>query len=798
MKPQTLDFALSGLNCGACVGRAEAALRALPGARDVQVNLARRSARVGGVKADAVVDALSQAGYPATPRSGLFHVPDMHCGSCVSRVETAAGGVSGVIRTRANLANRTVQVETLGVLEAVEAALDRAGFPAHAASGTQTETTGETAEEIAEMRRRCLIAGALTLPVFLTEMGGHLYPPLHHALMTLFGISGLMWAQMVLTSLVLLVPGRGFFERGLPGLIKGRPDMDALVALGAGAAFLFSAVVVLVPDLVPSRAVYFEAAAVIVTLILLGRWLEARARGRTGDAVRELLALAPQIAERMTKDGFETVPLEVIAVGDVLRARPGTRVAVDGIVAEGQSPVDTAMLTGEPIPRLAGPGDRLHAGTMLTTGTLTYTATHVGRDTTLARIAALTEAAQSARLPVEQLVNRITRYFVPAVLIVALITFTAWISFAPLGSAVVAAVSVLIIACPCAMGLATPMSIMVGTGRAAQLGALFHKGAALQQLQDARVVAFDKTGTLTVGAPALNDIETTLDRDTVLRLVAAVEAQSEHPIARALFAAWDGDVPPATGFKATPGAGATALVEGTRVDVGNLSFITGQHSARQDLCAHADRWARAGATPVHVAINGQHVAAMAVADQIRNSAGDVIAALQFSGRQVVLISGDVPAAAEHVGEMLGVDLVVAGVKPDGKVQTLNQLRQQYGPVAFVGDGINDAPALAAADVGLAVGGATDIAVEAADVVLISPEPAAVVRAIGISRATLRNVWQNLFWAFAYNTALIPVAAGVLVPFGGPQLSPQLAALAMACSSLFVVANALRLRRWRPE
>ncbi|MEM6758616.1 MAG: heavy metal translocating P-type ATPase [Pseudomonadota bacterium] len=795
MTDQSLDFALSGLNCGACVGRAEAALRALPGAQDVRVNLAQRRAHIAGVDADAVMHALSQAGYPAAPRGAMYQVPDMHCGSCVSRVETAASDVVGVISAQANLATRTLQIETLGPLAAIEAVLRDTGFPLHEATGGQSDAAHDAEIESLALRRRFLIAGALTLPVFLTEMGGHLYPPLHHTLVTLFGMSGLMWAQMVLTLLVLAGPGRSFFRRGLPGLFKGRPDMDALVALGAGAAFLYSTAVVLAPGLLTARAVYFEAAAVIVTLILLGKWLEARARGRTGDAVRALLQLAPDTAERETEDGTETVPIEAVVAGDIIHAHPGARIAVDGIVRHGQSPVDTAMLTGEPIPQMVGPGDRLAAGSLLTTGSLVYEATHVGRDTTLARIAALTEAAQSARLPVEELANKITRYFVPVVLLIALMTFVVWVCLAPLGSAVIAAVSVLIIACPCAMGLATPMSIMVGTGRAAQMGALFHKGAALQQLQDVRVVAFDKTGTLTVGAPTVTEINTLIDHNRTLQLVAAVEAKSEHPIARALTAAWDGDVPEITKFNATPGAGAAATVDGTRVCIGNLSFITEHATANGTLTESADLWAKTGATPVHVAVDGEHVAAIAVADRIRDGASDVIAALNASGRKVALISGDVPAAAEHVAATLGIDIVVAGVKPAGKVQALDQLRQLHGPVAFVGDGINDAPALAAADVGLSVGGATDIAVEAADVVLMSPEPSAVLRALGISRATLRNVWQNLFWAFAYNAALIPVAAGVLVPFGGPQLSPQLAALAMACSSLFVVANALRLRSW---
>ncbi|WP_299689459.1 copper-translocating P-type ATPase [uncultured Tateyamaria sp.] len=796
MTAHTLTFPISGLHCGACVGRAEAALSALPGAREVRVNLANRTAQVAGVEAPLVETALAQAGYPAAPQQMSLHVPDMSCASCVARIEETAARAPGVIHARANLATHRLDVATLGDPGAVRAALDAAGYPA---SDADTDTAPDASDETDAMRRRFILAAALTLPVFVAEMGGHLYPPLHHGLVALFGAETLRLAQLILTALVLAGPGAGFFRRGIPGLLRARPDMDALVALGAGAAFLFSAVAVLLPNWLPPTGIYFEAAAVIVTLILLGRWLEARARGRTGEAVRRLLDLAPDTADRVTGQGTETVPLAAIEIGDVLRARPGSRIAVDGVVTDGQSPVDTAMLTGEPVPVLAGPGDVVHAGTVVTTGTLAYRATHVGRDTTLARIAALTQAAQSARLPVEAVVNRVTAWFVPAVLVVATVTFAVWLALAGIGPAVVSAVSVLIIACPCAMGLATPMSIMVGTGRAATLGALFHKGAALQRLQDARVVAFDKTGTLTQGKPALTEVETDMDRARLLRLVAGVEAGSEHPIAQALVAAADSAPEDVAGFEATAGEGARAQVNGHRVLVGNSAYLARHEVAPQPaLLESAQRWAETGATPVLVAVDGVHVASLGVSDPLRDGAGAAIAALQETGRHIALISGDVPAAAQHVARILGIDTVIAGVKPEGKVAAIAALRADHGPVAFVGDGINDAPALAAADVGLAVGGATDIAVEAADVVLMSPDPWAVLRAVGMSRATLRNVWQNLVWAFGYNTLLIPVAAGVLVPLGGPQLSPQLAALAMALSSVFVVTNALRLRRWSPS
>ena len=478
-----------------------------------------------------------------------------------------------------------------------------------------------------------------------------------------------------------------------------------------------------------------------------------------------------------------------VRVGDILRTRPGGRIAVDGTVISGETHIDESMLTGEPIPVLKRSGDSVSAGTLTTTGTLTYRATHVGHDTVLARITALTEAAQAARLPVEALVNRITAWFVPVVMVIATLAFVVWWALAGLGPAVVAGVSVLIIACPCAMGLATPMSIMVGTGRAAELGVLFHKGAALQRLQDAKVIAFDKTGTLTVGAPSVTDMagdETAL----MLRLAAGVEQNSEHPIARAIVAAAPALPHSVSDFDATLGEGAEARVDGHHVIIGNPAMLDRAGIALEDTwITQADDWAATGVTPVHVAINGAHVGVIAISDQIRTGAAQTIADIKATGRKVAMISGDAQATANHVAGRLGIDHVVANVRPDGKVAAIAALRAAHGPVAFVGDGINDAPALAAADVGLAVNGANDAAIEAADVVMMSPEPGAVLRALTISAATLRNIRQNLVWAFGYNTLLIPVAAGVLVPFGGPQLSPALAALAMALSSVFVVTNA---------
>ncbi|WP_299621898.1 copper-translocating P-type ATPase [uncultured Tateyamaria sp.] len=789
MTDTTISFGISGLHCASCVGRAEAALAAIPGARAARVNLANHSGQVGGVAPDAVMQALDAVGYPAEMRMGRFYVPTMSCASCIARIEAAVSEVPGTVSVRANLADHSISVQTIGSLDAVRDGLTLAGYPAQAAA-----PDAPAQDPNWSLFLRFALAALLTLPVFVAEMGGHLYPPLHHWIAANIGMQVSHMAQLVLTAVVLAGPGAGFFKRGIPGLLKARPDMDALVALGAGAAFGISAVAVLAPALLPPTGVYFEAAAVIVTLILLGRWLEARARGRTGDAVRRLIGLRPDTAEVVDGAATRMVPVDQVIVGDLLRIRPGGRVAVDGIVTEGQTHIDESMLTGEPVPVLKSPGDTVSAGTLASTGTLTFRATHVGRDTVLARIAVLTEQAQSSRLPVEEVVNKITGWFVPVVLLIASITFFAWLILTSLGPAVVAAVSVLIIACPCAMGLATPMSIMVGTGRAAELGVLFHKGAALQRLQDARVIAFDKTGTLTEGAPRVTDMVCMEDRDTVLRLAAGVESRSEHPIARAIAAAAKTVPEDVHGFEATLGEGAMAQVEGRVVCVGNAAFLDRNGIAlTEDLIATAQGWAKTGVTAVHVAVDGTHAGVCAISDPIREGAAETLASIAATGRKIAMISGDAQATADHVGKTLGIDIVIGNTRPDGKVDAVNRLRQDHGPIAFVGDGINDAPALAAADVGLAVNGASDVAIEAADVVLMSPDPGAVLRALSISQATLRNIWQNLSWAFGYNTLLIPVAAGVLVPFGGPQLSPALAALAMALSSVFVVSNALRLK-----
>ncbi len=799
-----IRFGIEGMSCGSCVGRAERALTAVPGVAAAHVNLADASATVTLAtdgNGQGVADALKAAGYPARAHDISLTIDGMSCASCVGRVETALLAVPGVLTAQVNLVTGTAQVSTLGDTQPLIDAVARVGYRA---APTRTDQPADTrqADEAAAWFRRFLIAAALTLPVFIMEMGGHLFPPFHHWIARTIGTPASWTIQFILTTLVLAGPGREFFIKGIPALRRMAPDMNALVVLGTGAAWLFSTVALFAPALLPegTRVVYFEAAAVIVTLILLGRWLEARAKSQTGAAIKHLIGLQPTTA-RVIRDGTPMdVPLAEVLRDDLLLIRPGDRIPTDGQVTEGVSYVDESMITGEPIPVERGVGDALVGGTINGNGALTMRATAVGADTVLARIVAMVQDAQGARLPVQDLVNRVTLWFVPVVIAIAALAVVVWLIFGPapvLSYALVAGVSVLIVACPCAMGLATPTAIMVGTGRAAGLGVLFRQGDALQALSGIDTVAFDKTGTLTMGEPALTDVmPLTGTKEDLLRLVAAVEAKSEHPVARAIVAAVDGPVPAVSDFTAIPGQGLRGSVDGKTVILGNARLMTESGVATDVLVPMADELAEAGKTPVMVAIDGTPAGVIGVADTLRPTAKDTVQRLQDQGLRVAMVTGDAVQTGMAIGKALGISHVVAGVLPDGKVDAIRDLRSDGGKVAFVGDGINDAPALAAAEVGIAIGTGTDVAVESADVVLMSGDPLGVLNALTISRATMRNVKQNLVWAFGYNVLLIPVAAGLLFPLWGILLSPALAAGAMALSSVLVVTNALRLRRVR--
>jgi len=704
-----------------------------------------------------------------------FDVTGLTCGACAARAQKAMAAVPGVVAAAVNFADHTATVEAEGVLASdIVHASAKAGYPAtpRLSEAVMTQTADTRA-----LGLRALWAGGLTLPVFMVEMGGHLVPALHHWITDTVGLRPVWVMQFVLITAVLIGPGRVFYRVGVPALLRAAPDMNALVVLGATAAWLYSVLATFVPKFLPADAVavYFEAAGVIVTLILLGRWLEARAKGRTGAAIKRLIGLRPQTA-RVDRDGrIVEVALDLVTTGETVHVPAGARVPVDGVITRGASVVDEAMISGEPVPVQKARGDDLIAGTINGNGALVMQATAVGADTQLARIIDLVAAAQGARLPVQDLVNKVTLWFVPAVMAIAAVTVFVWLAVGTLPQALVAGVSVLIIACPCAMGLATPMSIMVGTGRAAEMGVLFRRGDALQALQGVDVVAFDKTGTLTKGAPTV--VSRTVS-DANLQRLAAVEAVSTHPLAAAIVAAAGGAVGLAQNVDTVPGLGVVGTVEGVRLAAGNAEMMAREGVEVSDRPA-ADQ------TPIFVAVDGVYVGHVGVLDPVKTTAKEAVAALHARGVRSVMISGDTPAAARAVGDSLGIEQVIAGVRPDGKVDALHVLKAG-GSVAFVGDGINDAPALATADVGIAMGTGTDVAIEAADVVLVRGNPLAVANAIEISRRTLRNIWQNLGWAFGYNVVLIPVAALGL-------LSPQLAALAMAASSVLVVANALRLR-----
>jgi heavy metal translocating P-type ATPase len=730
----------------------------------------------------------------------------MTCASCVSHVERALAAVPGVDTVTVNLATERAQiVHARDVpLGALTSAVVGAGYEALANPASKRERRDQVDRG---QRRMLVIAAALTTPLFITEMLGHAIPSFHHWLSMTIGREQLDWMGLVLASLVMFGPGLRFHRRGLPALFGGHPDMSSLVSIGTLAAWGYSAVAVVLPGLLPAGAghVYFEAAAMVITLVLFGKLLEERSKGRSSAALEQLLALAPRTA-RVIRDGVESeIPVAEVVVGDRLMVRPGERIPVDGEVVEGSPWIDEAMLTGESKPVRKQPGDTVVGGTINGLGSFVFITTRTGEATTLAQIVRMVEAAQASKLPIQRTVDRVTAWFVPIVLLLALGTFALWWGLgAPLATALVHAVAVLIIACPCAMGLATPMSILVGTGRGAQLGILFRRGAALQSLAATDVVAFDKTGTLTLGRPALTDVVllADLDETTLLGQVAALEARSEHPIATAITAAYAvrGRAQlMAEDFEAIPGMGIRGRVDGRTLEIGAPRFMLELGHDLAPVRELLEGFGAAAKTPVCVAIDGRLVALLAVADPIRPGAREAIDALRRAGIDVAMITGDGRQTASAVAAALAIDpqLVVAEVMPGGKVSALAELRRGGRKVAFVGDGINDAPALAEADVGIAMASGSGIAIESADVVTMSAELRGVATAIRLSRATMTNIRQNLFWAFAYNASLIPIAAGVLEPRFGVSLSPVLAAGAMAFSSVFVIGNALRLRRFQP-
>ena len=658
--------------------------------------------------------------------------------------------------------------------------------------------------ELKDMTRRFWIALALTLPVFVLEMGGHF------GLMHLVPPAWSNWISFVLSTPVVLWAGAPFFERGWKSLLTRNLNMFTLIAMGTGVAYLYSVVATLAPQLFPPAfrdmhgavAVYFEAAAVITVLVLLGQVLELRARAQTSGAIRALLGLAPKTARRVADHGDEDVAIDVIAVGDRLRVRPGEKIPVDGVVIEGHTAVDESMVTGESMPVSKGEGDRLIGGTVNQSGGLIMRAEKIGRDTMLARIVDQVAKAQRSRAPIQRLADQAAGWFVPAVFLAALLAFVAWATFGPeprFTFALVAAVTVLIIACPCALGLATPMSIMVGVGRGAHAGILIRDAEALERMESVDTLVIDKTGTLTEGKPKVVSVIAAdgFDESELLRLAASIEQGSEHPLAQAILKAVSERkfaLTAVSGFASPSGKGATGTVEGRKIALGNAMLMSELNVTTSNIDAAAEAARQDGATAIYVAVDGCAAGVIAIADPIKPSAKAALQALRGEGLRVVMLTGDNLTTARAVAKLLGIDEIEAGVLPERKSEVVQRLRGEGRRVAMVGDGVNDAPALAAADVGIAMGGGTDVAIESAGVTLLTGDLSGLVRARHLSVAAMRNIRQNLAFAFLYNAAGVPIAAGVLYPLFGILLSPMVGAAAMALSSVSVIGNALRLAR----
>jgi Cu+-exporting ATPase len=808
------------MSCASCVARVEKALSRVEGVDSAAVNLAAGTATVtadpGKVGPWKLAAAIRDSGYEVPVQRTTFPVSGMSCASCVGRVERALRGVPGVLAATVNLAAQTGSVDFLPGVAAVgdlRAAVTGAGYAVPLVEPGEDPVELQARLQAAEERSllsRLRVAVALGVPLLLLShremFPGHAGLPVSHSVA--------LAIQFLLATPIQFYSASRFYRGAWAAARHGTTDMNTLVALGTSVAYLYSVVVTFSPGLVVagglSAHVYFETAAAIVALVLLGRWFEARAKGKTSEAVRKLVRLAPKTA-RVVRDEVEfDVPLESVAVGEILVVRPGERVPVDGEVSEGRSSVDESMLTGEPVPVEKGPGDAVTGGTMNGNGRLVIRASRVGKDTVLSRIVAMVRDAQGSKPPIGRLADVIASYFVPAVMAVALLTFLAWFLFGPeprLTYALVCTISVLIIACPCALGLATPTSIMVATGKGAELGILVRDGAALETAQRVDTVVLDKTGTVTKGRPEVTGIRPAPDGEfhgkegepELLRLAACAESGSEHPLADAIVRAAKARglaVSAPDSFASTPGQGVRATVAGKTVLVGNPSWLGAEGIDPATLAPGAREISAAGGTPVCVAVEGRPAGVLAVEDEIRESSPGAIGRLGEMGLTVFLLTGDDRRTAEAVAAKVGISRVIAEVLPDRKAMEVRRLQTEDRVVAMVGDGINDAPALAQADVGVAIGTGTDVAVEAGDLVLMRGDLGGVASAISLSRATLRNIRQNLFWAFAYNVVLIPVAAGALYPAFGVLLSPVFAAAAMGLSSVTVVTNALRLRRFR--
>ena len=830
-KDNHITLPIEGMTCASCVSHVEKALQGVPGVSGVSVNLGTEKASLEYSSGDAPVDQLRQAvadaGYKVATTKTTLNISGMTCAACVFHVENALKGVSGVVEATVNLATEKATVEyTAGTVdnEGFRQAITKAGYQVTGTSDGPMDAKEELerlskVKEIQALRRRFLLSAAGGILLLLGAFGPFPWVP---PLMKLGFYPFLLWA---VATPVQFWAGWSFYTSGFGALRHGTANMHTLIAIGTTTAYLFSAAVVLLGALAPEflaqqgigREVYFDTASIIIALILLGRYLEARARGSTSEAIRRLIGLRPNTA-RVIRDGQEIdVPVETVGVGDFILVRPGEKIPVDGEVTEGISTVDESMLTGESMPVDKDPGKQVFGATINKFGTFKLRATKVGKDTVLAQIIQLVEDAQGSKAPIQRLADQVAAYFVPAVIVIALAAFLFWMLLGPapaLTFAVLVFVAILIIACPCALGLATPTAIIVGTGRGAEQGVLIRSAQALEITHRVNVVVLDKTGTLTTGKPVVTDLlPSGVSEVDLLRLAASLERGSEHPLGEAIVQearSRNLELETTRGFEALPGRGVQAQLNGYVLRMGNIALMEANGIALDGLVEKAQAMAAQGKTTMYLSAGDKAVGVIAVADTPKENSRESVAQLRAMGLEVVMLTGDNAQTAQAIAKQLGVYNVEAEVLPADKVEVVRRLQSQGKVVAMVGDGINDAPALVQADVGMSMGAGTDVAMESADITLMRSDVASVIGAINLSRATIRTIKQNLFWAFVYNILLIPVAAGVLYPvfgamggvpdglgfFFGEQgfLNPVLAALAMAFSSVTVVTNSLRLRR----
>ncbi len=804
---------VGGMTCATCATKVEKALREMPGVDSAAVNLASEKATVsfnaGETDIDNIVNTIEDLGYQARLQKAVYAVEGMTCASCVARVEKALSGVEGVASADVNLATERATVTfnpEQTSYEKMARAVDAAGYKlvASAEGEEALDRERKRREREARLLKAKLIYSASSAVVIMVLSMGHMAIPGLNSLSqrTLFFI------LFVLATPVQFGPGWTFYRGAWKAARHGTTDMNTLIAVGTTAAYGYSVLVTFFPSFISGTglelAVYYDASATIIALILLGKYLEAKAKGRTSDAIRRLLDLQARTA-RILRDGEERdIPVEEVRVGDIVVVRPGEKIPVDGEISEGRSVVDESMLTGEPLPVEKGPGDEVTGATVNGTGSFRFRVTRVGSDTVLAQIIKLVEEAQGSKAPIQRMADKVASVFVPVVISIAVVTFLVWLLTGPDPSfnyALITAVSVLVIACPCALGLATPTAIMVGTGKGAELGILIKGGEVLETAGRLDVVVFDKTGTLTRGKPVVTDAVALNGRDEndLLSLAASVERGSEHPLAETLVeeaSARGLELGEARDFQAVPGRGVTARLNGSEVRLGNTAFMSENGIDLGGLEVQAEELSREGKTIVYALEDNELLGLIAVADTAKPMAAETIQALKDMGVQVAMISGDRRSTAEAVANQLGVDRVLAEVLPADKAAEVARIQSEGKVVAMVGDRINDAPALAQADIGIAIGTGTDVAVETSDITLISDDLRKVVTAIKLSQRTLRTIKQNLFWAFIYNVIGIPIAAGVLYPAWGVLLNPIFAAGAMAFSSVSVVSNSLRLRRFK--